>query len=133
MNLVTIKRFEEIIAWQKARELNYKIYHLTKRDNVKTDFEYVKQMRKAANSIMFNIAEGYERMTVGSFKYFLNIALGSTAEIKTGLYVALDQKYIDENEFKELCEKTNEVSKIIKGFIRYLKELNELKKIKGYP
>ena len=120
-DMAKIERFEDIHAWQKARELNKEIYTVTKNSNFSKDFSLKNQIRKASVSIMANIAEGYGRRSKKEFINFLNISHGSTAELQCHLYVSSDQGYITQNEFKQLYEKAEEVSKMIQGFMNYLK------------
>ncbi len=119
-----IERFEDIVAWQKARVLNLKIYRVTGQVDFAKDFTLRDQIRRASISIMLNIAEGFARHTPKEFARFLYIAHGSTAEVQSALYIALYLDYISDNEFKELYKITEEVSKIIAGFIRHLGQRN---------
>ena len=118
--MVLIKKFEEIEAWQKARELTNKIYDITCTDNFANDFTLKGQTRKASISIMLNIAEGYARKSNREFKKFLNYAHGSCAEIQSAVYIALDQKYISNDQFNNIYESIEEISKMINGFTVYL-------------
>lgn len=121
-----IKKFEDIIAWQEARKLTKMIYDVSKSNKVfSKNYRFKDQITSAATSIMSNIAEGFSRHTKKEFVQFLFIAKGSTAEVQSQLYVALDQNYITGKEFKEFYSKADEVAKILSGFITYL--LNELK------
>ena len=115
-----IKRFEDIIAWQKAREQVEKIYRLTGADKFNRDFGLKDQIRRAAISVMSNIAEGYARQTDKEFVQFLYIARGSAFEIQSQLYVALDLRYIVEEEFEKTYEAFSEISRLIMGLIKYL-------------
>ena len=113
--------FEEIISWQKARELNVIIYKITKSNDLfSKDFGLKDQIRRASVSISSNIAEGFERQTTKEFIRFLYIAKASAGEVRSQLYLAFDIKYIDKNEFEELKLKINEVSKLISGLLKYL-------------
>jgi four helix bundle protein len=118
-----IERFEDIQAWQKARELNRNIYNITKNSHFSKDFSLRDQIRRASVSIMANIAEGFGRRSKKEFSNFLNMSHGSAAEIQCHLYVALDQNYINKNDFQELYDKVAEVSKMIQGFMNYLSKL----------
>jgi four helix bundle protein len=120
--LSTIERFEDIIAWQEARKLCDDVYSLTRKASFKNDYSLRNQIRRAASSVMLNIAEGFARRSDNGFKHFLYIARGSSAEVQSVLYIALDQKYITSEEFSRLYEKSNEVSRIITGLIKYLRE-----------
>lgn len=116
-----IERFEDIQAWQKARELNQQIYDVTKDAHFSKDFSLRDQIRRASVSIMANIAEGFGRKSKKEFANFLNMAHGSAAEVQCHLYIAADQNYISREEFEELYVKTDEVSKMIQGFMNYLR------------
>jgi four helix bundle protein len=96
--MATFKQFEEILAWQKAREVTRHIYRVTGKPTFKRDFTLTDQMRRAAISIMANIAEGHGRRTSTEFANFLNIARGSAIELQSHLYVAIDQGYIEDDE-----------------------------------
>ena len=95
MNASKIEKFEDLIAWQKARHLTKKVYGITKFGEFSKDFGLKEQIRKASVSVMSNIAEGFERGGRSEFHHFLVIAKGSCAELKSQLYVALDADYID--------------------------------------
>ncbi|MDE1940839.1 MAG: four helix bundle protein [Patescibacteria group bacterium] len=114
---MTIEKFEDIVAWQKARALSTLIYGLF-RDN--KDFKFKDQIRSAAVSISSNIAEGFERKGDKEFGHFLYIAKGSSAEVRSLLYLAMDLKYISEADFQKCVSLASETSKILSGFIRSL-------------
>ncbi len=118
----TINSFEDILAWQKARELNKEIYLVTQISSFQKDLDLKRQIRRASVSISSNIAEGFDRNTDKEFIHFLFIAKASTSEVKSQLYLALDLGYLDKNNFNELANKTIEISKLISGFIKYLKK-----------
>ena len=115
-----IERVEDIMAWQKARELNKSIYDITNKPPFSKDFSLIDQIRRASVSIMANIAEGFGRKSKKEFANFLNIAYGSAAETQCHLYIALDQNYITQKDFDYLYRKTDETSKMIQGFMNYL-------------
>ena len=116
-----IERFEDIKAWQEARVLVRIIYDVTKSNKDFTgDYKFREQIHSAAVSVMSNIAEGFSRRSTKEFIQFLFIAKGSVAEVQSQLYVALDQSYINEEKFDELYSKSDEVARLISGFIRYL-------------
>ncbi len=92
--MTTFKTFEQIDAWQKSRELTKDVYTLTGKGDFSKDYGLKNQMRSAAVSIMSNIAEGFERSGTGEFSQFLAIAKGSAGEVRSQLYVALDQSYL---------------------------------------
>jgi four helix bundle protein len=120
--MATFQKFTDIEAWQKARELTFEIYGVTKRAPFSRDFELRGQTRDASVSIMSNIAEGFDRSGTGEFIQFLSIAKGSAAEVVSQLYVALDQKYITKDEFDRLCSLTTEVGRKIGALMRYLRK-----------
>jgi len=115
-----IERFEDIQAWQKARELNKNLYCITKNAQFSKDFSLKDQIRRSSVSIMANIAEGFGRRSKKEFANFLNMSHGSAAEVQCHLYIGLDQKYISQKDFEILYEKIDEVSKMIQGFMNYL-------------
>lgn len=116
----TIEKFEDIDAWQKARESNQKIYEVSGRDPFDGDFSLKDQIRRASNSIMLNISEGFGRESNEQFRKFLFFAHGSASEVKSALYIALDQQYITKKQFNELGKEIDETSKMISGLISYL-------------
>ena len=116
----TFKRFEDIQAWQKARELTRDVYNVTKLGGFARDFGLRDQIRRSSVSIMANIAEGFARRSDKDFANFLNIARSSVAEVQSHLYVALDQQYIDQPSFEQIYGKLEEVSRMIFGLVRHL-------------
>ena len=110
-----ITTFEDLIAWQKARELTREIYTVTKNGEFKKDFGLRDQIQRACVSIMSNIAEGFDRASRAEFHQFLVIAKGSCAEVKSQLYVAFDVGYLSNTRFNKLKELTDEVLQIIGG------------------
>lgn len=119
--MATFKKFEEIEAWKKARELTKRIYRVSRTGSFARDFALRDQVRRASVSIMSNIAEGYDRSGTGEFVQFLSTAKGSAAEVKCQLYVALDQNYVDDSTFSELSELANEIGNMIAGLMSYLR------------
>jgi four helix bundle protein len=110
-----IEKFEDLIAWQKARKLTREIYKSTNHGKFASDYGLKDQIRRAAVSSMSNIAEGFERGGLVEFQRFLAIAKGSCAELRTQLYVALDVGYLGPNAFDLLMARATEVGKIIGG------------------
>lgn len=108
-------RFEDLIAWQKARELTRSIYEATRKNDFARDLGLSGQIQRAAVSIMSNIAEGFERGGHKEFQHFLVIAKGSCAEGRSQLYVAFDIGYLSPDEFDRLMALTEEVGRIIGG------------------
>ncbi len=117
-----IEKFEDIESWKKARRLVGNVYRLTSGGRFSKDYGLRDQIRRAAISIMLNIAEGFGRRTDKEFSQFLFIALGSIAEVQSALYIALDQQYIDEPVFQDLYNQCSEVARLISGFIKYLRK-----------
>jgi four helix bundle protein len=116
-----IQRFEDVLAWQKARGVVGIVYQISSQAGFNRDFSLRNQIRRSAISIMANIAEGYNRHSRKEFIRFLSISLGSASETKSHLYVALDQSYISEPDFQTAYESLNEVARLISGLIEYLK------------
>lgn len=112
-----INKFEDIVVWQKTKELTTICY---KSFNNLRDFSFKDQIQRAAVSIMNNIAEGFERMGNKEFKKFLYISKGSCAEVRSMLYLALELHYISEQEFNNLYERTVEISRMLSGLIKTL-------------
>jgi len=110
-----IEKFEDLIAWQKARELSKNIYRVTKVGEFLKDFGLRDQIRRASVSIMSNIAEGFERGGRSEFHQFLVIAKGSCAELRSQLYVASDAEYIDIGTFQNFDGLAKETSRLIGG------------------
>jgi len=116
-----ITRFEDLEGWQEARNLTQLVYKVTNRDQFKKDLRLCSQIQSAAGSSMANIAEGFIRRSDKEFIQFLFIAMASTAEVQSHLYIALDQGYIDQREFDEIYNQANKTAMIISGLIRYLR------------
>lgn len=110
-----VERFEDLIAWQKARQLTVEIYRITAQGEFARDFGLRDQIRRAAVSVMSNIAEGFDRGSRGEFHQFLVVAKASCAEVRSQLYVALDVGYIVQEIFSNLNSNTDELSRIIGG------------------
>ena len=110
-----IEKFEDFIAWQKARKLTREIYKATNLPEFSRDFGLKDQIRRAAVSIMSNIAEGFERGRPTEFHQFLSIANGSCAELRSQLYVALDAGYITDSQFQELMFNASETGQVVGG------------------
>ena len=118
--MATIERFEDIKAWQAARDLVSAIYRVTAQGQFAKDFGLRDQVRRASVSMMSNIAEGFERSSDREFRRFLYIAKGSAGEVRSHLFVAVDLGYITAEEFSDLRTKSEEVAKSLSGFITYL-------------
>lgn len=114
---MNIERFEDIIAWKKSKELTVKVYFLFSEGK---DFGFNNQIQRASVSVMNNIAEGFERKGNKEFKQFLFIAKGSCGEVRSMLYLAKDLNKITEKDFRILFNLSEEISKILSGFIKTL-------------
>ena len=110
-----VTRFEDLIAWQKARVLTKSIYQLTGQMPFSRDFGLKDQIQRSTVSVMSNIAEGFERDRLTEFHQFLSVAKSSCAETRSLLYVAYDINYIAEEVFKARLTQAEEVGRIIGG------------------
>jgi four helix bundle protein len=116
-----ITRFEDLECWQEARKLVNKVYAVTRNTGFKKDLRLSGQIQAASSSVMANIAEGFIRRSDREFSQFLFIAMSSTAEVQSHLYIALDQGYIDKEEFDAIYDQANKTAMIISGLIKYLR------------
>ncbi len=112
-----IERFEDIIAWQLAKELTVSIYSLFEKSN---DYGFRDQIQRASISIMNNIAEGFERKTNNEFKQFLYIAKGSCGEVRSMLIIAKDLNKMSMEHYNELFNKAEIISRMLSNFIKTL-------------
>ena len=119
----TAEQFEDLHVWQDARVLVREIYKITRQRLFRRDFSLRDQITRAATSTMSNIAEGFERGSRKEFIQFLNIAKGSNGEVRSQLYVALDQEYVDEATFNNLRQSALALSRRIAKFISYLERV----------
>ena len=126
--MTKIERFEDLIAWQKARELTRQIYIHTGDGAFSKDFGLRDQIRRASVSVMSNIAEGFERGSRAEVHHFLVIAKGSCAEVRSQLYIAKDVSYLSEIDFNKLMNLSTEVSRIIGGLRASVQRLRDTKK-----
>jgi four helix bundle protein len=116
----TITRFEDIEAWKTARELTRMIYALTEQGQFAKDFGLKNQIQRASVSVMSNIAEGFESRTQARFIDFLGHAKASAGEVRSHLYIALDLKYVNQEQFDQVFDLTDKASCQIARFIAYL-------------
>ncbi len=116
-----IKKFEDIKAWQKAREMVLEIYKICADGKLNRDFGLKGQLCRAAVSTMSNIAEGYGRRSDKDFAHFLDVAKGSSLEVQSLLYIALDVGYIRESDFERLYKLADQTAAMITGFASYLR------------
>jgi four helix bundle protein len=110
-----VEKFEDLIAWQKARCLAQTVYQATKEREFARDIGLAGQIQRAAVSIMANIAEGFERNRPGEFHQFLSVAKGSCAEVRSLLYAAYDAGYLGQNRFTEILVQAEEVGRLVGG------------------
>lgn len=111
------ERFEDIIAWQKAKDLTIKVYRLF--ENSK-DFGFKDQIQRASVSVMNNIAEGFERKSNNEFRQFLFIAKGSCGEVRSMLHLTKELEMITTSEYHSLFSLSEEISKMLSGLIKSL-------------
>ncbi|MEO9484117.1 MAG: four helix bundle protein [Ekhidna sp.] len=119
--MATITKFEDLKSWQLSRELCLLISEKLINDSTVKDYELINQINRSSGSVMDNIAEGFERNGNREFNQFLSIAKASCGEVRSQLYRAKDRSYLSEDEFQELHDLTLEISKLIAGFMNYLK------------
>jgi four helix bundle protein len=127
--MATIKRFEDIEAWQKARVLCNEIHRISMETLLSKDYKLRDQVNASAGSIMDNIAEGFERGGRLELVNFVTYAKGSNAEVRSQLYRILDREYITIEKFKELYMLTEEIGGKLSNWITYLNQ-SEIKGIK---
>lgn len=120
--MATFERFEEIEAWRRARELCKEVYRISAEGSFARDFMLRDQMRRASVSMMSNIAEGFERSGTGEFIQFLAMAKGSAGEMRSQLYVALDQGYMTREDCERLSELAGDTAKMVMGLMKYLRK-----------
>ncbi|NTV41967.1 MAG: four helix bundle protein [Syntrophobacteraceae bacterium] len=116
-----ISRFEDLDCWQEARILVKKIYESTKNGNFKKDLRLTGQIQGGATSCMADIAEGFTRCSDKEFIQFLYIAMASTAEVQSHLYVVLDQASIAKDQFDEIYRQADKTGKMVSNLIKYLR------------
>ena len=129
----TITRFEDIRAWQTARDLTRRIYGETNQGAFARDFGLTNQIRRAAVSIMSNIAEGFESATQAQFIKYLGHAKASAGEVRAQLYVALDVGYLTEERFQTLFDLADKASRQLSAFISYLRKHPDHRPIREPP
>ena len=120
--MAEIKRFDDIEAWQRARQLVQAIYEISSLGDFAKDFGLKEQIRRAAVAVMSNIAEGFERGGDKELLQFLALAKASGGEVRSQLYVALDQNSLNEAQFRSISEQAIQISQLIAGFMRYLQQ-----------
>jgi len=119
--MAKIERFEDIEAWKAAREIAKEVYSVSGSGEFARDFGLRDQVQRAAVSVMANIAEGFDSGSNNEFIRFLGYALRSATELQSHLYVALDDCYLDQQQFDTLFALTTKCKNLIGGFTRYLR------------
>ena len=120
--MATVKRFEDLLVWQRARCPAAKLYRLSGAGVFAKDFGLRGQIQRAAVSIVSNVAEGFDRRSNSQFAQFLEIAAGSASEVRAQLYVALDVGYINKEQFDEVFSDVSEISCMLTNLMRYLRK-----------
>ena len=120
--MATVQCFEDLKIWQMARELCRDVFRITRYEQFSKDFKLKDQIKSSSGSIMDNIAEGFERGGNKEFIQFLAIAKGSSGETRSQLHRSFDYQYIEEEEYKTLCQKAMDTSKSISALMDYLKQ-----------
>ena len=128
---MAINTYQDLLAWQKARELTKLIYQVTSSDRLASDYGLKGQMQRAAVSIMANIAEGHERGTTPEFHHFLTIAKASCAELRSHLYVALDVNYLAQGQFTEIQRLVVRVSQLVGALRRSIGNQKESNRVEA--
>jgi len=121
-----ISRFEDLESWKAARILVNFIYTVSRQNLFAKDFKLSSQIQSASVSVMSNIAEGFDRRSDKEFVRFLEIASASATEVQSQLYVALDQHYMSEDEFRSIYDHTTKTKQLIFGFMRYLTKTSDV-------
>jgi len=116
-----VTRFEHLDCWKEARILVRKVYDATENKKFARDLRLAGQIQSAAASSMANIAEGLIRRSDKEFIQFLFIAMSSSAEVQSHLYIALDRGYIDQQTFDDIYKQADKTTAIISGLIKYLR------------
>jgi four helix bundle protein len=130
--MATIKHFEDILSWQKARELCKITGEIIDKGNFKHSYKLIDQIESSSGSIMDNIAEGFERGGNKEFIHFLYISKGSCGEFRSQLYRAIDRNYLTQSEFDLLYNLAKEIIVLLQKLIDYLHK-SELKGSKFKP
>lgn len=125
--MAKINRFEDLDVWQKSMALCNDVYLATDGEYFSKDFALRDQVRKSCISIPSNIAEGFERESNNQFIYFLLISKVSAGELRTQIYIAKEREYITNEIFEKLIANCTEVSKSLRGFITYLRQVRRTK------
>lgn len=129
--MATAERFEDLDVWAKARRLTKVIYEVTEKSEFARDYGLRDQLRRAAVSVMSNVAEGFERQGDKEFRHFLSLAKGSAGEVRSHLFVALDVGMIEDEQIQYLQKQSEELSRMLSGLIWYLQKSDAEKSAKS--
>ena len=110
---MAVQRFEGLVVWKKAKDLSAKIYRRTEGGRFARDFPLRDQLRRAAVSVMSNVAEGFERYSRAEFRHFLSIARGSASEVRSQLHLAHELGYLSDREHQELHDECLAISRLL--------------------
>ena len=127
------ERFEDLRAWQTARALTNRVYALTARDDFGSDWALKDQIRRAVISVMSNISEGFESRTRPQFIDFLGTAKASAGEVRSQLYVAHYQGYLDDSEFETVSDLADKASRQLYHLIQYLEQSDGSNRVRELP
>lgn len=117
-----LTRFEDLDCWKEARQLTRQVYEAIEQSSAwKRDARLCGQIQSAAGSVMANVAEGFVRRSNKEFMQFLFIAMSSTAEVQSHLYIAVDQDYLSKDAFESIYAQADRTGRIISGLIKYLR------------
>ena len=117
-----LTRFEDLDCWKEARQLTRQVYDAIEQNSAwKRDARLCGQIQSAAGSVMANVAEGFVRRSNKEFMQFLFIAMSSTAEVQSHLYIAVDQGYLSKDAFESIYSQADRTGRIISGLIKYLR------------
>ncbi len=123
--MAKIARFEDLEAWQLARQLTAKVYEATLTGKFAKDYGLRAQIQRAAVSIVSNIAEGFDRKSNKQFLQFLDVASGSASEVKAQLYVALDLEYLTNEQFQDMFTNAVRVGQMLTKLMQYLRTVKD--------
>jgi len=127
------ERFEDLRAWQTARTLTTEVYAVTKRDPFGNDWALKDQIRRAAISVMSNVAEGFESRTRARFVDFLGRAKASAGEVRSQLVIARDQEYLQADEYERISDLSDKVSRQLYNLIRHLESDSGPEQVREIP
>ena len=117
-----LTRFEDLDCWKEARQLTRQVYEAIEQNSAwKRDVRFCSQIRSAAGSVMANIAEGFVRRSSKEFMQFRFIAMSSSAEVQSHLYIAMDQGYLSKDTFESIYAQADKTGRIISGLSKYLR------------